>query len=101
MNQEKAESTKKSAATSEELAQAEKDMAAEKKGLAEDEAYMRDLKRDCQSRASEFEVEYKDNKAELEALGKATAIMKKKFADAFIQTSSRVSSRARARDNGD
>merc|ERR1719218_236808 len=27
--------------------------------------------------------------------------MKKKFADAFIQTSSRVSSRARARDNGD
>merc|ERR1719502_1329267 len=95
MNQEKAESTKKSAATAGELAQAEQDLAVEKKGLSEDEAYMRDLKRDCQSRASEFEVEYKDNKAELEALGKATAIMKKKFAS-FVQTGSRVTMRARA-----
>merc|ERR1719408_1044219 len=95
MNEEKAESTKKSAATSEELAQAEQDLAVEKKGLSEDEAYTRDLKRDCQSRASEFEVEYKDNKAELEALGKATAIMKKKFAS-FVQTGSRVTMRARA-----
>merc|ERR1719502_2017662 len=93
MNQEKAESTKKSAATSEELAQAEQDLAVEKKGLSEDEAYMRDLKRDCQSRASEFEVEYKDNKAELEALGKATAIMKKKFAS-FVQTGAKVRARS-------
>merc|ERR1719335_588819 len=60
---EKDESTKKSAGAAEELAQAEKDLVAEKKGLAEDTTYLHDLKRDCQSRASEFEVEYKDQKA--------------------------------------
>merc|ERR1719473_239734 len=70
---EKDESTKKSAAASEALAQGEKDLAAEKKGLAEDETYLRDLKRDCQSRASEFEVTYKDNKAELVALANRAA----------------------------
>merc|ERR1719158_2670094 len=85
---EKDESTKKSAAAAESKAQAEKDLAVEKKGLSEDETYLRDLKRDCQARASEFEVTYKDNKAELGALGKATAILKKKFAS-LVQTSSR------------
>merc|ERR550514_2672211 len=85
---EMAENTQKSAASGEAAAQAEKDLAVEKKGLSEDEAYLRDLKRDCQARASEFEVTYKDNKAELGALGKATAILKKKFAS-LVQTSSR------------
>merc|ERR1719456_1168505 len=95
MNEEKAESTQKSAAASEALATAEKDLATEKSGLSEDEAYMRDLKRDCQSRASEFEVTFKDNKAEIEALGKAKAIMQKKFAS-FVQTGARATTRARA-----
>merc|ERR1719450_943102 len=83
--EEKDEATKKSAAAAEALAMAEQDLATEKGGLAEDEKYLKDLKRDCKSRASEFEVTFKDNKAELEALGKATAIMKKKFAS-FVQT---------------
>merc|ERR1719375_3037236 len=51
MNQEKDESTSKSASTA--------------AALAEAEAYLRDLKRDCQSRAGDFEVEAKDNQAEL------------------------------------
>merc|ERR1719310_1034657 len=95
MKKEMAESTKKAAAASEEGAQAEKDLSLEKKGLAEDETYLRDLKKDCQSRASEFEVTYKDNKAELGALGKAKAILLKKFA--LLQTGVR----ARARSDGD
>merc|ERR1719375_1197012 len=78
--EEKSESTQLSASTASKLADAEKDLAVEKKGLAEDTAYLRDLKRDCQTRASEFEVEDKDNKAELTALGKAKAILLKKFA---------------------
>merc|ERR1719502_1951615 len=89
MKQEKDESTSKSASTAAALAQAEKDIAVEKKGLAEDEAYLRDLKRDCQSRAGEFEVEAKDNQAELKALEAAKAILLKKFA-AFVQVRARV-----------
>merc|ERR1719159_1513705 len=83
------ESTQKSAGSAQELAQAEKDLAVEKKGLSEDTTYLRELKRDCQTRASEFEVEAKDNQAELTALGKAKAILQKKFA-AFVQVSATV-----------
>merc|ERR1719399_193909 len=72
------------AALSEKLAMAEKDLAVEKKGLSEDTAYLKDLKRDCQTKASEYEVETKDNKAELTALSKAKAILLKKFA--LVQT---------------
>merc|ERR1719456_122328 len=85
MKEEMAESTKKAAAAKEAGAQAEKDLAAETKGLQEDSAYLKDLKKDCQNRAAEFEVTYKDNKAELAALGKAKAIMLKKFAS-LLQT---------------
>merc|ERR1719473_539444 len=97
---EKDESTKKSAAAAEEGAQAEKDLGIEKKGLAEDETYLRDLKRDCQTRASEFEVEYKDNKAELAALGKAKAILLKKFAS-LVQTGAQTAVRSRDADAED
>merc|ERR1719392_550409 len=45
MKKEKDESTSKSASTAAALAQAEKDIAVEKNGLAEDEKYLRDLKR--------------------------------------------------------
>merc|ERR1719453_1827146 len=84
MKKEKAESTSRSASTKQKLAQAEEDLAAEQKGLAEDTAYLKDLKRDCQSRAQTFEVQTKDNNAELTALGKAKAILLKKFA--LVQT---------------
>merc|ERR1719456_706644 len=78
------QSTNNKAAAGQSLADAEGDLAVEQKGLAEDTSYVRDLKRDCQSRAGEFEVETKDNQAELTALGKAKAILLKKFA-AFVQ----------------
>merc|ERR1719478_587241 len=89
MKQEKDESTSKSASTAAALAQAEKDLAVEKNGLAEDEKYLRDLKRDCQSRAGDFEVEAKDNQAELKALEAAKAILLKKFS-AFVQMSAKA-----------
>merc|ERR1719446_996918 len=92
LNKEKDESTSKSASTAAALAQAEKDIAVEKNGLAEDEKYLRDLKRDCQSRAGDFEVEAKDNQAELKALEAAKAILLKKFA-AFVQVRARVAMR--------
>merc|ERR1719364_687080 len=98
MKQEKDESTSKSASTAAALAQAEKDLAVEKKGLAEDEKYLRDLKRDCQSRAGEFEVEAKDNQAELKALEAAKAILLKKFA-ALVQTGSKAHARVAVRDD--
>merc|ERR1719473_675283 len=89
---EMSESTQKKASTQQALAQAEKDLAVEKKGLSEDEAYLRELKRDCQTRAAEFEVEANDNKAELTALESAKAILLKKFA-AFVQTGAKVATR--------
>merc|ERR1719408_606271 len=89
MNQEKDESTAKSASTAQALAQAEKDLATEKSGLAEDESYLRDLKRDCQTAAGQFEVEAKDNQAELKALGAAKAILLKKFA-ALVEMGSKT-----------
>ena len=50
------------------------------KSLPEDTAYLKDLKRDCQTRAREFEVEVKGNNAELTAPGKMKAILLKWFA---------------------
>merc|ERR1719498_835589 len=79
------EDTQRKAAAAEALATAEKDHAVTTKTLGEDTAYLKDLKRDCQGRARDFEVETKDNKAELAALAKAKAILLKKFAS-FVQT---------------
>merc|ERR1719375_3057384 len=95
----KSQSTQLSASTASKLADAEKDLAVEKKGLKEDTAYLSDLKRDCQTRASEFEVESKDNKAELTALGKAKAILLKKFAASLVQTGAKVAAQARVADS--
>merc|ERR1719298_212969 len=96
------ESTQKSASTAEALAQAEKDLAVEKKGLASDEAYVRDLKRDCQSKAADYEVEAKDNQAELKALASAKAILTKKFAaSSLMQTGAKVKAMARSHDEQD
>merc|ERR1719248_109627 len=68
LENEMAESTASKAKAGESLATAEEDLGSETKGLTEDTAYLKDLKRDCQTRASEFEVETKDNKAKLTAL---------------------------------
>merc|ERR1719281_1398459 len=96
---EMSESTQAKAKAEETLAGATADLAAEKKGLSEDTKYLSDLKRDCQTRASEFEVETKDNKAELTALGKAKAILLKKFAASLVQTGAKVAAQARVADS--
>ena len=51
-----------------------------KQALEEDTALVKDLKRDCQTLARNFEVQAKDNQAELTALGKAKAILLMMFA---------------------
>jgi len=86
-----AEATQKMQALTESLAQAEKDNGIEKKTLSEAQAYLRELKRDCQSKASAYEAEAKDSQAELGALGKAKAILSEKFgASAFVQVSAKI-----------
>ena len=47
-------------------------------------ADLKELKRDCQTWAREFELTVKDNSAELEALGKAKAILLNELA--LVQT---------------
>merc|ERR1719506_2968076 len=94
MKEELAESTQFKASSAEKLAQAEEDLAVTTKSFNEDTAFLKDLKRDCQTRAREFEVTVKDNKAELTALGKAKAILLKKFA--LVQTSAKVHALAKA-----
>jgi len=79
----------------EEVAQHQKDSAMEAKSLSETESLLKELKRDCQSKASDFETETTDSNAELEALGKAKAILEKKFAGAsFLQLTSRTAVRS-------
>merc|ERR1719262_1229177 len=95
MKEELGESTQFKASSAEKLAQAQEDLATTTKAFEEDTAYLKDLKRDCQTRAREFEVTVKDNKAELTALGKAKAILLKKFA--LVQTSAKVHALAKAR----
>merc|ERR1719301_455645 len=94
------ESTALKAKAGESLAGATEDLGAETKGLEEDTKYLRDLKKDCQTRASEFEVETKDNKAELTALGKAKAILLKKFAaSSLVQTKATAAAKNSAEDD--
>merc|ERR1719160_2212846 len=83
------------AASAEKLAGAQEDLVVTTKAFEEDTAYLKELKRDCQTRAREFEVTVKDNNAELTALGKAKAILLKKFA--LVQTSTKVHALAKAR----
>merc|ERR1719409_2310364 len=61
--EELAESTQFKASSAEKLAQAEEDLAVTTKSFNEDTAFLKDLKKDCQTRAREFEVTVKDNKA--------------------------------------
>merc|ERR1719409_145157 len=94
MKEELAESTQFKASSAEKLATAQQDLGVTTKSFEEDTAYLKDLKKDCQTRAREFEVTVKDNKAELTALGKAKAILLKKFA--LVQTSTKVHALAKA-----
>merc|ERR1719191_2303732 len=95
MKEELGESTQFKASSAEKLAQAQEDLAVTTKAFEEDTAYLKDLKRDCQTRAREFELTVKDNNAELTALGKAKAILLKKFA--LVQTHTQVRALAKAR----
>merc|ERR1719355_191572 len=95
MKEELGESTQFKASSAEKLAQAQEDLAVTTKSFEEDTAYLKDLKRDCQTRAREFEATVKDNKAELTALGKAKAILLKKFA--LVQTRTQVHALAKAK----
>lgn len=80
LKKELAVNTKGKATAAESLAQAQKDLAVETKGEKEDQAFKQELKRDYDIRARDFEVEFKDSNAELNALGQAKAILEKKFA---------------------
>merc|ERR1719313_3160642 len=93
--EELSESTQFKASSAEKLAQAQQDLVVTTKAFEEDTAYLKDLKRDCQTRAREFEVTVKDNNAELTVLGKAKAILLKKFA--LVQTHTQVRALAKVR----
>ena len=84
MKEELGESTQFKASSAEKLAQAKEDLAVTTKAFEEDTAYLKDLKRDCQTRAREFELAVKDNNAELTALGTAKATLLNRFA--LVQT---------------
>jgi chromosome segregation ATPase len=89
--------------TTQELANAQKSLAQSQKGLSEDSSSLRDLKRECQTKAGEYEEEFKDRQNELGALGKAKEIMESKFS--FLQTKTTVrvhsTSRMATRQNED
>jgi len=87
-NEEMQEATVEKQSASETFAGASKDLANEKKGLEEDRNSLADLKAECQDKATQFETESKDGKAELEALAKARGILTQKFS--FLQISSRT-----------
>merc|ERR1719281_629234 len=95
MKEELGESTQFKASSAEKLAGAQEDLVMTTKAFEEDTTYLKELKRDCQTRAREFEVTVKDNNAELTALGKAKAILLKKFA--LVQTSTKVRALAKTR----
>merc|ERR1719378_429932 len=97
MKQEMSESTKRKQSLVESVAEAEESLSGTKKSLAEDTKYLKDLKRDCQFAANDYEIEYKDNKAELGALAKAKAIMLKKFAFLQVNTAAQAHSFSRAK----
>merc|ERR1719313_539740 len=85
--------------TTQELAQANKDMAVEKKVLKTDTEYSADLKRDCESKALDFETLYKDSTAELAALAKAKEILSKGVKESLVETKLKLRSSARVVDD--
>ena len=59
VNEELGETTQFTASPAETLAQAQEDLAVTTKAFEEDTAYLKDLKRDCQTRAREIELTVK------------------------------------------
>jgi len=98
LNKELDESKHGKQRAAEELAESRKDLAVEKSGHADDEAFLRDLERDYNSKARDFEVEHKDATGELKALAAAKAILEKKFAS-FLQARTEVRVAVRASDD--
>lgn len=93
-----AESKGKKQVALQSVAQNQKDLATETKSLAETQSLLKDLKHDCQSTAVDYETNTKDSKDELEALGKAKAILSKKFTPAsLLQLSSKTQVRSHLR----
>merc|ERR1719460_1381793 len=99
------EAKSKKQSTTEVLATNQKDKSVEEKALTETEAFLSDLKHECQTKAADFEIAMKDMQNEMEALQKGKAILTKKFGSAapsssasFIQVSqrSRLHSRLRS-----
>jgi len=86
LNEEMKDATAEKQSASETLAGAHKDLSGEQKALEEDRNSLTDLKTECQDKATQFETDSKDAKAELGALGKAKAILTQKFS--FLQVSS-------------
>jgi len=84
--EELSENTQGKAIATQALAQAEKDLGIAKRALADDTKYLGDLKRDCMTKAQEWEVDDRDNVAESKALSAAKAILTKKFQAAFIES---------------
>ena len=84
LKDESGESTQFEASTADKLAQAQEDLAVTTKAFEEDTAHVKDIKRDSQTRARDFELTVKDNRAELTALWKAKAILLNTFS--LVQT---------------
>merc|ERR1719253_1086932 len=72
--------------SAESLAQAEKDLALEKKGRSMDSAAQADLLHDCNSKAQNYEVEYRDASKAVKAMVEAENILKAKFGAALLET---------------
>merc|ERR1719428_369496 len=77
-------------------AQANKDLAVEKKVLQEDVSYSSDTKRDCLSKAEDFETLHIDAVNELGALAKAKEILMKGVTAALVETKFKLRSKKAA-----
>jgi len=103
MNTQLKDATHAKQVSSESLAQAEKDLALEKKGHAEDSAAQTDLKHDCNSKAQNYEVEYRDASKAVKAMIEAEKILQAKFGASLLETTvaRRVASKAVQSANSD
>ena len=89
MNAQLKDATRGKQVSAESLAQVEKDLALEKKGHSEDSASQADLLHDCNSKAQNYEVEYKDASKAVKAMIEAEKILKAKFGSALLETTAR------------
>jgi len=100
-NNELAENTHGKQISTQSLAQAEKDLGIAKRALADDTAYVAELKRECMGKAQTWEVNHRDGLAELKALSSAKAILTKKFKAAFIESKVSLKLKASISSQGD